>query len=274
MLLLVMISIVNCCMLLDRMVVDNGVQRYLRTRDSRVLWSLIRDLVNSFKADPIVFYRGDRVEINLIFGFAFTYTQMSAHDEYNRSLLHIRFLIIDIYIHGKKHHDDVYEFEDDEEEYGFMPYFSDGQHCILLYWGTKCYTLEMPWALDHWKNGQLTSDLKTWLPAVDYEHNPKMYPKHLYSTYVDFTYTPKHGEVQKRTVFINIRRMQWRFRKPLRWIIPYRYTNDTLELNYLEETGERVGEWKGGRIAESIPFVKGEDPIVTFKKYISTATLD
>lgn len=88
----------------------------------------------------------------------------------------------------------------------------------------------MPWS---WKFGN---------PAVVY--GPLPHP---------FTYKLEDGNIQPRLAIVTVeRRIGWR------WGLPFRMVWNRADIDFVQETGNGIGTWKGGTYGMSTPLRKGE----------------
>lgn len=69
-----------------------------------------------------------------------------------------------------------------------------------------------------------------------------------------FTHTTKRGDVQKRIVTCHIERRVWGWR----WLPFIQRSSTYMDYKFDQETGERVGSWKGGTTASAIDIKDGE----------------
>lgn len=156
-----------------------------------------------------------------------------------------------------------------EEAYGF--YFGDD--ALVFEWNRKRKFFHYPWALDfHARYERVTSTkfgpdhaVTCWIKLEDMRDSLMREQKRRYLPHGEvatkethpYTYTLRNGEVQKRNATIYAQRYEHR-RRWLHFVDWFALKNDSIDIEFDEEVGERTGSWKGGCTGCSYQLLAGE----------------
>jgi len=99
-------------------------------------------------------------------------------------------------------------------------------------------TFCMPWSWKHREHKILTE--------------PESHP---------YVYTLRSGKVQTRIATIKAEYRRW-----TRFWFPYKMVNQSIDIEFNDEVGERSGSWKGGCIGCSYDMLPGETPLDTLRR--------
>lgn len=162
--------------------------------------------------------------------------------------------------------------ECDPPTYGFYFYstYDWFPTSFVWCWKRKTYYFSMPWELDWVRTSYLRKD-------GEWEHESKKYGRNksfednaqwgdiLWSETHPYTYTLKSGEVQERTAKIKVVEREWRPRW-FKWTSLFKLARKTIDIEFNDEVGERVGEWKGGTLGCGYYIINGETPLECLKR--------
>jgi hypothetical protein len=136
---------------------------------------------------------------------------------------------------------------------------------IMLKWGNWSKFIHMPWSYDH-----VDSEHKvmrpdgTWVLEVPTWDESKEPDGRWQETY-PYTYVLRNGQVQERLATICVVRRQWR-QKWLWWTSWFAMKQQTIDVCFNDEVGERSGSWKGGCIGCGYDMKPGETPLDTLRR--------
>lgn len=85
-----------------------------------------------------------------------------------------------------------------------------------------------------------------------------------HSAVVDYAYTKKNGEVQKRIATVHVTRMVWR----MKWwpLTPFKKSCTSIGVAFDREVGEGEGSWKGGCFGCGYDMLPDENPIQCLRR--------
>lgn len=152
----------------------------------------------------------------------------------------------------------AYEPHEIMESWG-IAYF---ERSVNLKWGRRYKSIYMPWMYNHVKCEVLRPD-GTWVKEVPCysSGNPDGRQKLVFS----YSYTLRSGEVQHRNATVYIERREWR-QKWLMWCPLFAKKQQSIDVSFDGEVGERTGSWKGGCIGCGYTMLPGETAETTLRR--------
>lgn len=132
---------------------------------------------------------------------------------------------------------------------------------IWFHWGTKYYTIRMPWNWEHVRAEVMDQagnlqPMKSALSNKDDLRHIKEF---------DYTYKLKSGEIQKRKAKVYIEEREWRWYW-FQWLPYPRIKRRSIWVNFNNEVGERTGSWKGGVMGCGFEMKPGETMAMTLRR--------
>ena len=134
------------------------------------------------------------------------------------------------------------------------------ERSIMLSWGRKCKFIQMPWSLEHVKWEVMQPDGKFALKDRSYSGDPK---DGRWIAEYTYHYKLRNDQVQVRTATVYVERGYWHWllakwlRLPL-WLPVVNMMQQSIEIKFNDEVGERTGSWKGGCIGCGWTMLPGE----------------
>jgi len=185
-------------------------------------------------------------------------------------------------------------WHEDKYRFGFYLFNSNSKklfHSIYLFWKDWNKCIYMPWNYECHHTIIEGKDGKRYVRFCDeyrkrnrrakkYNAKPLPIKDHWdyyrskdFSWEAPYEYTTKSGEHQKTIAFYHIEDSEWRPRW-FRWCSLFKRTRRTLDIELMDEMGERVGSWKGGVTGFGRRINSGEDPHEAFQRIMKTEVLD
>ena len=188
----------------------------------------------------------------------------------------------------------INRWDDDKYRFGFYLYNDNPRklfHTINIFWGSWSKYISMPWDYEchhtiiEGKNGKRYIEFcdeykKRNRRAKKYDAKPlpvesqcDYYRSKDFSWEAPYEYVTKDGQKQRTVALYHIEDREWRPRWFM-WCGWFKHTQRTLDIELMDEMGEKVGTWKGGTIAFGRRINPGEDPHEAYQRIMKTEVLD
>jgi hypothetical protein len=172
-------------------------------------------------------------------------------------------------------------------EYGIY-FYKEGKglfDTIWLGWGKHHRMFSMPWGYEHYRVTYEGKDGTRYTSIDKYERKYRKLVERRYKSHTmptkpswelcgvgsnfnwkaPYEYHLKSGEVQRTMALYHIEEREWR-RKFLYWCPWFAMTIKYVEIELMDEIGERAGSWKGGTLAFGRPMLPGEDVHTAYQR--------
>lgn len=180
----------------------------------------------------------------------------AGYHEHNTLILHLVFF--SLYIHlGRSAGDGC--LRGDEPSYGFYTFDRD----IVWRWGKLYKSFSWPFVtFKHERTETLSLDRSrvVHVHGRDWERQNEVAAAN--SERHGYAYTLKNGQTQQRVATIHVERWIWR----RKWAPFLKKVQETIEVSFSDEVGERSGSWKGGCLGCSYEMRPGETPLETLRR--------
>lgn len=164
---------------------------------------------------------------------------------------------------SKKYYDKLPYYDTDAPEYGF--YFHMNQLGLKL--GKKVKLYDLPWALDWFRTSHLKKD-GDWLHETRGHHLDTWESKYDDILFIEkhpYKYITNDGTEQNCIATIKVREMEWRW-KWFMWLKLTRKIRKSIDIDFSQQIGERVGSWKGGVLGCGYDIKKNETPLECLRR--------
>lgn len=188
----------------------------------------------------------------------------------------------------------INRWDDDKYRFGFYLYNDYPKklfHTINIFWCSWSKYISMPWGYEchhtiyEGKNGKRYIEFydeyrKRNNRAKRYNAKPTdikdsydYYRSNDFSWEAPYEYTTKSGEVQRTIGRYHIEEREWRQRW-LYWCKLFCHRRRCVDIELMDEMGEKVGTWKGGVMSFGADMLPGEDVHAAYKRIMKTKVLD
>lgn len=132
---------------------------------------------------------------------------------------------------------------------------------LMLNWGEYCRVIDLPWAWEQVRDEVWTTE--GWKPFIgSWETGRKDGRQLLHFAY---EYILRSGVRQIRVATVHTRRREHRWRM-LKWSPYPSLKSQSIEVQFDDEIGERVGSWKGGTVGCGYYMLPGETAEQTLRR--------
>lgn len=159
--------------------------------------------------------------------------------------------------------------ESDPPRYGYYFYSVNDwiPDSFVLCLGRKTKHYYMPWSLDWYRTSIMLKD-ETWVHET--KNNRKDFYKEEWNelrwkSERPYVYTTKSGNIQLRKATIKVEEREWR-PKWFMWTSIFSKIRRSIDVEFNEEIGERVGSWKGGTIGCGYDMLPNETPVQCLRR--------